>query len=1038
MGNSLAPPPGGMVGSRSLVGTQMFNIGRLRNQFVQVVPVGFVSITGLGPGGDSNKSGKTMFLTTIAATNGDPQWPIGKSQGAAIADLLFNPTKMGDDRARGTGTPARYGYVVNVYAHTDEPADHADPITVWTRINNQAPYVTARIARGVVVARGSDDDARHDHADELWNNHEWEGLSDGRPDIGGGRYVDVLFGGTTRTIAYVAHRANLTIPPSLLSHGLKSGQSPADIGSVLIEQAGLRHLFEAEREARAAYYQARADLSDAADEHERASLAEQTELDAIGQRRTAHELLMRAEQAWALHYARGLVEAHDERTRLTSEIADLTEKRAPVASLLDRQQHELEELGDVEQLERVHIESARIASEAASRLERAIAATAEAETASRQARARLIELRDAADNTRLSVAEATDADRDARAALVGARATEERVAAELRDAEGALERARTGLAGTAGEAAETLLVAGIDAAVLADSTVVADRGRWEAALDPWRAAVIVDAEDAQRAVELLADHPGIVVLAGSPGTSTRPEGIATADARALQFLAALDRATSATVGPSRVSYRDFGATVIGGFEEPTLGRAQIVQTAERSVAEARTRHARAEGRAASAEIVAQEAEQDLARARAAEAAAKLERGLFGLDEAVGVARKKEARARSESEDATAKAESARDRWRNLEVRREAVQARIERTQGQLDQLDEARGALARDHDNIRLDYWAEGWGESVESARTAVAESRLDRDTLSADARESLAAALARLNIDTAAPESAPTASLREAIRQRMAPETSGQSHGRGFRTMADALADYLEQMRRGDDQRATRISRDRASRARRIQSLRDTASGLLDGARATQEMTDGQVRARLVKVSRAFHDLTIGSNVGPTAELRVETTRPAMPDLDAAVAESDRAVEWTWHVTPAWTSAPDGSAVPYHVMQPNEAQAKLQAANLMLASLLADDASAGKLLVLDELSAHLGSQNRRRILRALRDTARATGVTVLATCQDDLLPQAAEVSHQTIEFRLLSDSDELNQLTRVTGVDPTDARVQLIADLVTDARPVA
>jgi hypothetical protein len=64
----------GIVGDRQLVAVQTFDISRLTTHAVEIVPGTFIAVSGVGPDGDSNGSGKTSFLAAVSILLADPQW----------------------------------------------------------------------------------------------------------------------------------------------------------------------------------------------------------------------------------------------------------------------------------------------------------------------------------------------------------------------------------------------------------------------------------------------------------------------------------------------------------------------------------------------------------------------------------------------------------------------------------------------------------------------------------------------------------------------------------------------------------------------------------------------------------------------------------------------------------------------------------------------------------------------------------------------------------------------------------------------------
>jgi len=109
-----------------------------------------------------------------------------------------------------------------------------------------------------------------------------------------------------------------------------------------------------------------------------------------------------------------------------------------------------------------------------------------------------------------------------------------------------------------------------------------------------------------------------------------------------------------------------------------------------------------------------------------------------------------------------------------------------------------------------------------------------------------------------------------------------------------------------------------------------------------------------------------------------------------------------------------------------------------VLAALIATDNPAGRLLILDELGDKLDTENQRSLLAEIAEVARTERVTVLGTCQDWLLEQAAQIGAigEVIWFEYASKGDLLNRPTRMWGYDDNRQRVLLTADDLQIDRP--
>jgi hypothetical protein len=120
----------------------------------------------------------------------------------------------------------------------------------------------------------------------------------------------------------------------------------------------------------------------------------------------------------------------------------------------------------------------------------------------------------------------------------------------------------------------------------------------------------------------------------------------------------------------------------------------------------------------------------------------------------------------------------------------------------------------------------------------------------------------------------------------------------------------------------------------------------------------------------------------------------------------------------------PPGLVPPVRQLGPGQ----VAAIQLVLAALLATDGAAGRVLVLDELGDSLGDVNRKQVLAAIDQVARAQGVTILGTCQDSVIYDAAGVCGQILWFEHTARTDAYNHPTRTWGFDPDKGRVEILA----------
>ncbi|MCZ7537969.1 MAG: hypothetical protein M5T61_19920 [Acidimicrobiia bacterium] len=83
-----------VIGDRQLVAVQTFFVSRLTSHPVVLVPGTFIAVTGRGPRGDSNGSGKTSFLAAVSLLLGDCEWRLAGGAKAPTA-LLFDARAAG-------------------------------------------------------------------------------------------------------------------------------------------------------------------------------------------------------------------------------------------------------------------------------------------------------------------------------------------------------------------------------------------------------------------------------------------------------------------------------------------------------------------------------------------------------------------------------------------------------------------------------------------------------------------------------------------------------------------------------------------------------------------------------------------------------------------------------------------------------------------------------------------------------------------------------------------------------------------------------
>jgi hypothetical protein len=997
----------GLIGARQLHAVQVIDIGRLTTHVVPFVPGTFVAITGRGPKGDSNESGKTTFLAGTALLLGDPEWKLA-SGGQHTYSLLFNPRAVGaaDERIDA----ADHGYIVGLFADAGEPPTAA--LTVWMRINRASPYIEVKAALGEHFI-----DPAAQPAASLAADAHWARMANGagqRP-LGARTYVEALYGTSPRCIAHLTKRGDLGSGPSLLNTAA-GAFSREQIGEALVTLAGRRDILEHDREQRSALIEAEHDL-DEGRRHQIQQERDYTEqLDEIDGREAARERLAVARQAWDTHNARRLIDAVDALAEREGQLQVALVEQTELEQALSRAQADMADLADDTELHDRHAATEQVVHASREAHQEALRARLGAERALETTRDRARELDLLADGydgappeqTQLTLARA-EGD------LTGATAAVAVLAARAQDAHAHLARAQEGRE-DAGDTLQALAAASIPAVGLLDSIELdpTDK-RLEPLIWPYRDGVVLAAEQLEAAVEALREQPWAVLISGPAGPL--PDGVAACPPAASRFLSELAERAQMDDDPPRVSDRQLGVTIVSG-SEPIAGRAARVRAAERAVERAeqderaardQQHHKRLLVDQAASEHARALAATDLRDARGAQAAAERE-----LDRYLGVEQAAD-RDRDHAE------ETERElalKVNGLELARQAATRELERAAAAVNEHGTLLPGL---HSEVRASRDAAetasvDWGRGEPEARARCAEDPRDAGGLRNRANEALKDAVRDIGM-RAGQDNAPTEELLQAWRKR-------GDESLPFPELAGPLGRHLDEFAERD-----LVLREQIAQAREhVEVTLDAAEIDVANTRTTlgriQDAIQSDIETAIAAIEDQFNQLDAEAG-GHGAKLEL-TIRPPIDPRD----------EWEWSVTPMWRRSPGARMVPY-TAPTNSAQDKLYTVNLVLAALLAVPHPEGRVLVLDELGDSLGFQHRRDVLRAIAHTAREKGITVLGTCQDDVLHHAADFTQEIVFFEYSDHRHLLNRPVRLFGFDPNGERVEMNREAVLAGRPV-
>ncbi|TYK45891.1 chromosome partitioning protein ParA [Actinomadura decatromicini] len=1007
-----------VVGDRTLVAVQAVNISRLSTHPVPTVPGTLIVVAGQGPK-DSNGAGKSSFIAAITALLGDEQWRFA-SGARAVAELLFNAelAAQGDSQ----WASADHGYIVGVFDHADPVEDDGETaVTVWLRVNVDAPHLEIRWRDGVHLAAAPSEAERVSLADRLW-----AGLprSAGRRDLVAKDLSRVLYGGQVRCVSFLSTSVRSKVATNLLSQPLNE-ISPERIFSAIAALTGLDRELEAERTSRAEEHRERAKAAEATErlgdwERDAASL-----LKTFDRRDRARDEVAAALRHWRTRQARLLADASAADAAHAAEQERLRAEGAELAAAAKAAEREIEQLtgGALD-----------------ARLQEAGAALAELKGQAGQLAAEKAVARDRLDELRRQVSALEERQREAdgrdgaaaRAELAAAEARRDEAQQELGMAKGAVARAERSLAeaeageGSAPAQIRALAAEGIAAVGLLDAVELADgvRERWEAALWPYREAVVVSADDLAAAVAALKNMPGSMIVPAD--TPTGPTGGGLPDGVRCEpplgrFFAAL---AGDPVHSGDTAEGGAGVVVVGGFAEPVTGRVARVRAAHAALETAREALERARRATSDAAADVALAGRRLAGAGAADELDAVRDAMTELRERLEELAAGEARLgpRLGAAEQTLRRLQAKADTRALEIDR--LRGRREAHERERDKVRRASAELADKRAVLGLDALEKEWGGTREGAAEWLSALDDDEATWTPSewwhtAEKHLSEALRRVFPDGPSDEDMPE-ETRFLLRERA--EGEGRRTDREqatFPRLAKSLEAYLRQQDDYEKHQRRQIEVQLSARRTDLEKAQKGAAEAAGAAEAHRTALTAAIRARLQRVSDEFEKLDVAYG-GYGATLEFPT--PEQP--------GDPEQEWRWRVTPKWRRSEGQRYVPYN-RRANTALMDEKAVKLVCAAALASSGGGRLCLVLDELGRNLGKEHRKEAVALFRKIGETHGITVIGALQDDMEPYAIDACGQYVKLRRSSDTMPYNEPPVVVGYDDNEPRVRKLADQI-------
>ncbi|MER7618855.1 chromosome partitioning protein ParA [Nonomuraea wenchangensis] len=1042
-----------VVGDRVLIAVQAVNISRLSTHPVPTVPGTLIVVAGAGPK-DSNGAGKSSFIASITALLGDEQWRFA-SGAKAVSELLFNA-----ELASGAGgrqwASADHGYIVGVFAPPGMngfPADDARPapvdepvdvvsedelllvdsdeaggelfevpdtsggaLTVWLRVNQEAPHLEIRWREGVHLAASPSEAERVARADEIWASLP---KSAGKRDVVARDLTKALYGDRVRCVSFLSTSVRSKVATNLLSQPLNE-ISPERVFEAIAALTGLDAELEQEREARRDEHAKRVRAAQAGERLAEFEAESKALLGTFDRRDEARVRLAEALRCW--------------RGRQARKLADAAAKDDALAAELDRHRAAGEAAGEAIAMVRAEIGTLR-----EDTLDRQVS-EARKELAALQARAAKLDAdRAVADNSADELrgripalkqsrrfADGRDvpaAERELREARL--RLNEALKALGVADQEAASAQAALDDAegGPAAAQLNALAAAGVGATGLLDALDVAEQARDNATHTPGQAGTAAQTgTDAQTST---AGQAGAARQTGAAGQAGRAVGQVVGlrgwphEHAVIVDAARLGEAAEALAGlPGSVLVSAAGVSVVGAFEGVATGREARIKAAEQRLHRAKDAQETAAQAVGDAEEAVAEAQRRLdgaqAGVRLAEVEARLAERRARLTE-LNAAVEELAPKVAEAE-RLAGALDFRARTRDMEIER--LEGRRQRHEGERAQARDQEAKVAAEREALRLDALAADWGGTAETARQWL-------DALPEEERPRTADEwwrVAERHFDQALRDTFPEEDAEIPEELAFLLNERGGSTAREqatFAAVCGALASYLRGQEEYERHQRRQIEAQLGSRQR---DLSAAARGAEEAAQSTavhRAALTAAIRARLTRVAEEFDKLdTSYGGYGATLEFPVPPA-PADPEQ-----------RWQWRVTPKWRRGEGQGFVPYN-RRANTALMDEKAVKLVCAAAIASSGGGHLCLVLDELGRNLGKEHRREAVALFRRIGETYGITVIGALQDDMEPYAIDACGQYVKLRRSSDAMPYNEPPVIVGHDQHAERVRALAAYV-------
>ncbi|MEV4355669.1 chromosome partitioning protein ParA [Nonomuraea sp. NPDC049625] len=935
------------------------------------------------------------------------------------------------------------------------PDTSGGAITVWLKVNQEAPHLEIRWREGVHLAASPSEAERVARADEIWATLP---KSAGRRDVVARDLTKVLYGDRVRCVSFLSTSVRSKVATNLLSQPLNE-ISPERVFEAIAALTGLDAELEQEREARRDEHAKRVRAAQAAErlaEFETESKALVTTFDRRDQARIR---LADALRCWRGRQARKLADAAGKDEALA---ADLERHHAAGEAAAEAIAMVKAEIGTLREdtLDRQVSQARKELAAQQARAAKLDADRAVAENSADELRGlipALEETRRFADGRDVPTAEREL--RDVRLRLNEALKALGVADQEVSSAQAALDDAE---GGPAAAQLNTLAAAGIGATGLLDALDVAEQARDAAHTPPAQSAgggralrgttgatsaAPGTTSAAAGATEAAAGATGAAAGSGDgdalgaalkarygkapgdgavSGTGGRLAGVALGDLRGwpnehavIVDAAQLDAAAAALAElPGSVLVSSAGVSVVGAFDGVATGREARIKAAELRLNRAKDVQETAAQAVRDGEEDVAEAQRRLEGARAGVRLAELEEKLgerrarlTELNAAIGELAPKVAEAERQ-----AGALDFRARTRDMEIER--LEGRRHRHEAERTQARDQETKVGAEREALKLDALAADWGGTVETAREWL--NALPEEERPRAAEEWWR--VAERHFDQALRDTFPEedAEIPEELRFLLSERGGSTAREQAtFAAVCGALASYLRGQEEYERHQRRQIEAQVVTRQR---DLSAAARGAEEAAQSTavhRAALTAAIKARLTRVAEEFEKLdTSYGGYGATLEFPVPPA-PADPEQ-----------RWQWRVTPKWRRGEGQGFVPYN-RRANTALMDEKAVKLVCAAAIASSGGGHLCLVLDELGRNLGKEHRREAVALFRRIGETYGITVIGALQDDMEPYAIDACGQYIKLRRSSDAMPYNEPPVIVGHDQHADRVRALAAYV-------